>query len=140
MNKQRLSNGPLCRALMQAIAASVDGSARRYVDYLRHGPKSRVDEDMGRHILALATARLSDEQMDELEAAFRQIQEELLGWLFSVIDGGTQPPGFPDEIRLVNMDSGEVICPEGLEWAFGGAIAQWRSQSRDRATSAPEGE
>ncbi len=93
MSKQTLSGGALCDALMREIPAAVHASARRYVGYLRHGPGSRIGEDMGRQILALASAHLLDEQLDELEAALRQIQEELLGWLFSLIDGNTQPLG-----------------------------------------------
>jgi len=139
MAEAKLPREDLCESLMRVICAAMHGAAKRYVDYLRHGPKSRVDEDMGRHILALAPAQLTLEQLDALETALCQIQEELLGWLFSIVDGATQPAGFPDKMRLVNMDTGEVICPEGLEWAFGGALAAWRSQSKGNDSGKPEG-
>ncbi len=128
MSERKLSSEALCEALMDEICRAIYGGAKRQVDYLRYGPRTLVDEHMGSHMLALAPARLTEQQLEELEAAFRQLQEELVGWLFSVIDGGTKPFGFPDEIRLVNMDTGEAICSGELAWEFSGALVDWQKR------------
>jgi len=131
MSKEKLTGQDLCRDFMKEICKAMYGGAKRQVDLLRYAAKTPVDKDMGRHVLALASLQLTDQQLDALEAAFRQTQEHLAGWLFSLIDGSSQPPGWPDEIRLVNMDTGEIICPEGLQWAFGLALAEYRAQLSD---------
>ncbi len=128
MSHERLSGEALCKAFMDQVCKDIYGGAKRQVDYLRFGPKNRVDEDMGRHILSLSSLQLTEQQLNALEAAFRQTQEHLIGALFTLIDGSRQPPGWPDEIRLLNMDTGEIICPGGLEWVFGLALAEHRAK------------
>lgn len=134
MQQEKLSGPALCQALMQEVCTAIYGGARRQVDFLRYGAKTPVEADMGKDILTLSSAQLTEQQLDALEAAFRQTQEHLLGGLFALIDGSAQPPGWPNEIRLVNMDTGEVICPEGLQWAFGMALAEYRAQQERKST------
>ena len=131
MSDRKLTGEALCCALMNEVYETIYGGARRQIRYLREGAKSSGEEYMGRHILALASARLTDEQLDALEGALRQVQEELMDWLFCIIEGSAQPEGFPDEIRLVNMDTGETICPDGLTWAFAGAGLEWRERTEE---------
>lgn len=138
MQQEKFSGQALCEDLMHRMCAAIYGGARRQVNLLRYGAKTPVEADMGRHILALTSVQLTEQQLDALEAAFRQTQEHLLGGLFALIDGSAQPPGWPDEIRLVNMDTGEVICPEGLQWAFGMALAEYRAQQEQERKSADQ--
>jgi hypothetical protein len=122
---------------MQTICEAIYGGAKRQVDYLRYGTKTRVEEDLGKHIRTLVPLQLTEQQLTELEAAFRQVQEHLIGSLFALVDGSRQPPGWPNEIRLVNFDTGAVICPGGLEWAFGLALAQYRASIEGGVPTSP---
>lgn len=131
MGADKLSGEALCRAFMQDVRRSIFAIAKTQVDYLRHGAGTTAANHMGRYILALTSAHLDDDQLDALEATLRQVQEHSLASLFSLIDGTSQPLGFPDEIQLVNMDTEEVICPSGLEWALGMALAEWRARQKD---------
>lgn len=128
MNTGGNTTDALCQALMREICKAAYGSAKRQVNYLRLGVKSPIEEDLGRYVIPLASLHLTPEQLDSLEKAFVHLQEHLIAWLFSIIDGSTQPPGWPSEVRLVNVDTNEVICPGGLEWSFGLALAEYRSQ------------
>lgn len=136
MSQGKLSGQALCKALMETVCEAIYGGAKRQIDYLRYGARTRVEEDLGRHILTLASLQLTEQQLNALEAAFRQVQEHLIGALFALIDGSSQPSGWPDEVRLMNMDTGEVICPEGLEWAFGLALAEYRAHIEGDASRA----
>lgn len=133
MEREKLSNRALCQDFMDRICTAIFGSAKRQVNYLKHGPKTTVEQEMGKYILALSSLDLTKQQLDALESAFRQIQEELISWIFSIIDGSTQPPGWPDEVRLVNMETGEAICPGELERNFGLTLAEHRI--RHKSTS-----
>lgn len=136
-SKERLTGQDFCQDFMEEICKTIYGGAKRQVDLLRYGAKTPLDENMGRHILPLTSLQPTNQQLDALEAAFRQTQEQLIGWLFSLIDGGSQPPGWPDELRLVDMETGEVICPDGLEWSFGLALAEYRSRSDEERSTHP---
>lgn len=124
MNQNKLSNELLCLDLMHRLCQTISTSSRKQVDYLRYGAKTAIEQDLGKHILALATSELTENQLMALEAAFCQVQEHLLAGLFALIDGSAQPSGWPEEIRLMNSDTGEPICPNGLEWTFGLALIE----------------
>lgn len=118
---------------MQEISKAIHGSAKRQVDYLRNGAETLPDKELGKHILSLSSLHLTEPQLNALEASLRQVQEELIGWLFSLIDGSTRPPGWPDTIRLFNMDTNETICLENLEWAFALAMGEYKDQLKGDA-------
>lgn len=128
MSEFKLSGPPFCRAFMHEICRAIHAYAQGKTDLLRYGPQTPVQEETGKNVLKLRSANLTEEQIDALENAFREVQVSILARLFSLIDGSSQPPRWPDEIRLVNMDTGEVICPDGLEWNFGLALAEYRAQ------------
>lgn len=113
---------------MHEICRSIYAYARGKTDLLRYGPQTSVQEETGKNVLRLRTANLTEEQIDALEGAFQEVQVSILARLFSLIDGSSQLPSWPDEIRLVNMDMNEVVCPEGLEWVFGLALAHYRDR------------
>jgi hypothetical protein len=128
VSQEKLSSQDLCQLLMQEVSKAIYGSAKRQVNYLRNGTETLLDKELGKHILNLSSLQLTEQQLNALEASFRQVQEELIGWLFSLIDGNTRPPGWPDTIRLVNMDTNEIICPENLEWAFAVVMGEYEDQ------------
>ena len=128
MNERKLSGKPFCQAFMSQIVSDIFIIAQRRADWLRFGPTERWEADLGKHVLPLRSLPLTEEHITMLEMAFREVQESILGSLFALIDGSSQPPGWPDEIRLMNTDTMEVICPEGLQWAFGLALADYRGQ------------
>lgn len=131
MSEKKLTGEALCRAIMCDIHYTIDSNCKRMIRYLRHGVRSPGEEHFARHILKLAAAQLTPEQIDALEETLRQVQEDLMDAFFCVIEGSAQPEGFPDEIRLVNMDTGEEICPDGLTWAFAGAGREWRARTEE---------
>lgn len=137
MSSAKLSTQEVCQALMHDVAESVYWSARRQVDFLRYGARDRLEADIGKHILTLASLPFTEQQLTALEAAFRQVQEGVIGWLFSLMDGSSQPPGWPD-LRLVNVDTGEVVCPEALEWEFGLALADYRARLDQETSASPD--
>lgn len=128
MDVPKLPGEDCCRALMNQAHSLIHSYAKRYVDYLRYGLRTKADEHWGRNIVALAPAQLSDEQLRALEATLRQVQEELLDAFLCMIDGSAPPEGFPDEVRLVNMATGEPICPEQLGWVFAGVGLEWHAR------------
>lgn len=128
MSEQKLSGRALCQALMQEVCRTIYLYAEGKADLVRRGAQSALEEDWGKNLLRLRSALATEEQIEALEAVLREVQEDVLGSLFALIDGSSQPPGWPDEIRLVNMDTGEVICPDGLEWNFGLALAEYRAR------------
>lgn len=128
MSELKLSGPLFCQAFMHEVCRAIHAYAQGKTDLLRYGPQTPVQEETGKNVLKLRSANLREEQIDALESAFQEVQVSILARLFSLIDGSSQPPGWPDEIRLVNMDTGEVICPGGLEWAFGLALAEYRAR------------
>ncbi|HRI55951.1 MAG TPA: hypothetical protein PK170_02525 [Anaerolineae bacterium] len=128
MSGQKLSGQALCLALMNEVCRTIYLYAEGRVNLVRHGAQTALEEDWGKNILKLRSALTTEEQIEALEAILHEVQEDVLGSLFALIDGSSQPLGWPDEIRLVNMDTGEVICPEGLEWNFGLALAEYRAR------------
>jgi hypothetical protein len=139
MGEEKLTGEALCRAFMRHIHYMIDSNCRTMTRYLRHGVRSPGEEYFARHILKLVPAQLTSEQIDALEETLRQVQEDLMDAFFCVIEGSAQPEGFPDEIRLLNMDTGEEICPgpDGLTWAFAGAGREWRARVQDEGTAGP---
>jgi hypothetical protein len=131
MSQERLFGKTLCQALMYEVCRAIHAYAEGKTDLLRHGPRNRIQEETGKNILAIRSINMTEEQLDALEASFREVQISVVARLCSLIDGSSQPPGWPEEIRLVNMDTGEVICPDGLEWALGLALAEYRAQLGD---------
>jgi len=129
MSVSRLTGTAFCRAFMEQVVSDLHVMAEQTTKLLRVGPQEKWEAELGKNILTLRSLPLTEEHIAALESAFQQIQENILGALFALIDGSAQPPGWPDEIRLVNMDTGEVICPDGLEWAFGLALAEYRDRS-----------
>lgn len=129
MSVSRLTGTAFCRAFMEQVVSDLHVIAEQTTKLLRVGPQEKWEAELGKNILTLRSLPLTEEHIAALESAFQQIQENILGALFALIDGSAQPPGWPDEIRLVNMDTGEVICPDGLEWAFGLALAEYRDRS-----------
>ena len=129
MSVSRLTGTAFCRAFMEQVVSDLHVMAEQTTKLLRVGPREKWEAELGKNILTLRSLPLTEEHIAALESAFQQIQENILGALFALIDGSAQPPGWPDEIRLVNMDTGEVICPDGLEWAFGLALAEYRDRS-----------
>jgi hypothetical protein len=128
MGEERLTGERLCKALMDDIHEMIDGNAKRLADHLRYGPQAHWAHYDGRHILALAAAELTAKQIDALEETLRQVQRELVHSFLCLIDGNRQPEGFPDMIRLVDMDTGKPICPGELTWAFSHARPDWLTQ------------
>ncbi len=113
------SSESYCFALMKDVAEAIIGGSKRTVGYLREEPKNPRDRDMGKHISnALRKANLSGEQLDELEKAFIQEQQLLVGWIFSVLDQGIPEPGLPKKVSLVNMDTNEEVSPGSLNDVF----------------------
>jgi len=129
MSVSRLTGTAFCRAFMEQVVSDLHVMAEQTTKLLRVGPQEKWEAELGKNILTLRSLPLTEEHIAALESAFQQVQENILGALFALIDGSAQPPGWPDEIRLVNMDTGEVICPDGLEWAFGLALAEYRDRS-----------
>jgi len=129
MSVSRLTGTAFCRAFMEQVVSDLHVIAEQTTKLLRVGPQEKWEAELGKNILTLRSLPLTEEHIAALESAFQQVQENILGALFALIDGSAQPPGWPDEIRLVNMDTGEVICPDGLEWAFGLALAEYRDRS-----------
>lgn len=129
MSVSRLTGTAFCRAFMEQVVSDLHVMAEQTTKLLRVGPQEKWEAELGKNILTLRSLPLTEEHIAALESAFQQIQENILGALFALIDGSAQPPGWPDEIRLVNMDTGEVICPDGLEWAFSLALAEYRDRS-----------
>ena len=114
-----------CQEFMIEVAQAFLGNSRRTVDYLRYGTQTIVDKDMGRNIIgALSSVELSDDQIDMLEKPFNQAQEHLLAWVLAEIDGNAQKPDWPDRIRLVDLDTSEVICDGNLQWMFASALLE----------------
>ncbi len=138
MSSAKLSTQEVCQALMREVCEAIYGSARRQVDFLRYGARDRLEADIGKHILTLASLPFTEQQLTALEAAIRQAQEETIGWLFSLLDGSSQPPGWPDALRLVNMDTGEAICPEAFKWEFGLALADYRARLDQETRASPD--
>ncbi len=132
MKERRLTKEELCQELMRDTCDAIYRSAAAYLGLLRNGPNNRADQHRGEEILALASLPFSEEQLHALEKLLRKVQEHAIGTLFALIDGSAQPPGWPDELRLVNMDTGEIICPERLEWEFGGAVVARRAQAEKK--------
>jgi hypothetical protein len=137
MGEGKLAGEALCRAIMCDIHYTIDSNCKRMTRYLRDGVRSPGEAYFARHILKLAPAQLTPEQIDALEETLRQVQEDLMDAFFCVIEGSAQPEGFPDEIRLVNMDTGEEICPHGLTWAFARAARERRARVQDEGTAGP---
>ncbi|PKO20280.1 MAG: hypothetical protein CVU38_20955 [Chloroflexi bacterium HGW-Chloroflexi-1] len=129
MTNPKLSGLPFCQAFMHEVCRAIYAYARGKTGLLRYGPQTPVQEETGKTVLKLRSANLTEEQIYALEGAFQEVQVSILARLFSLIDGSSQPPGWPDEIRLVNTDTGEEICPDGLEWVFGLALAEYRDRS-----------
>jgi len=127
----RFTGMAFSRTFMEQIVCDMYAIAEQTTKLLRVGPQETWEAELGKSILALRSLPLTEEHIAALEIALRQIQESILSALFALIDGSAQPPGWPDEIQLVNMDTGEVICPEGLEWAFGLALAERRARSAE---------
>lgn len=128
MSEQMLSGQTLCQALMYEVCRTVYLYAKGRADLLRRGTPTALEKDWGKNVLRFRSVLTTEEQIAALEALLREVQEDVLGSLFALIDGSSQPPGWPNEIRLVNMDMNEEICPEGLEWAFGLALVQYRDR------------
>ncbi|MFN8471517.1 MAG: hypothetical protein U0822_04805 [Anaerolineae bacterium] len=135
MSDNTMSMPTLCQALMSILTSTISTYAKGKADLAHYGPKTPVEEHLGRHVLGLRNALRTESDFLALEASLRQVQEEILGVLFALIDGSMQPPDWPNEIRLVNMDTGEVICPDSLQWAFGIALAKYRATSSDQEQS-----
>jgi hypothetical protein len=133
MSQEKLTTEAFCSEFMRLIAETIYDGARTYVNVLKHGATSTIEEDMFADILKLRSHDFSEEQYLALEATLCQVQEHLLAWVFAVIDGSAQPQGWPEEIRLMNMDTGEVICPGGLEWELGGALVEDRARRRENS-------
>jgi hypothetical protein len=138
MSKQMLVGQALSQAFMHEVCRTIYLYAKGSIDLLRRSNLTALEEDWGKNVLKLRSVLTTEEQIAALEALLREVQEDVLGSLFALIDGSSQPPGWPDEMRLVNMDTNEVICPEGLEWAFGLALAEYRA--RLAATNSTETE
>ncbi|MER3515462.1 MAG: hypothetical protein C4310_14575 [Chloroflexota bacterium] len=136
MRSDDLSGQALCQALMQEVCRTVYLYAKGRANIVRRGAQNAVEADWGKNALKLRSVLTTEEHILALEAVLREVQEDVLGSLFALIDGSSQPPGWPDEIRLVNMDTGEVICPEGLQWAFGMALAEYQAQQEQERKSA----
>ncbi len=139
MSADKLTGDALCKAMMLDTCKCIHLAARAHVDALRYGPETLVRRHASRHILALASAQLTANQLDALEAALRQVQEETVGALLSLVDGSRQPAGFPEKIRLIDMDTGEEICPGGLQWAFSAALVEWRARPVNEETTNRDG-
>lgn len=140
MSDERLRGDALCRAIMWDMHRTTGGISRRMAGYLRHGVKCGGDEYSARNISKLASANLTHEQIDALEETLRQVQEELIDVFLGIIDRGRQPQGFPDQIRLVDMDTGEPICPEFLAATFSMVGLDYYEQRRRGGTGATGGE
>jgi hypothetical protein len=128
MQEEKLSGEAFCKVFMSLIVETIYDGAAGYVNVLRYGAKSPIEEDVFADILKLRSHNFSEEQYHALAATLCQVQEHLLGWIFALIDGSAQPPGWPDELRLVNVDSDEIVCPEELEWAFSEALVEYRAR------------
>jgi len=140
VSDERLRGDALCRAIMWDMHRTIDGISRRMAGYLRYGVKSRGDEYSARNISKLASANLTQEQIDALEETLRQVQEEFIDGFFGIVDGGAQPPGFPEQIRLVDMDTGEPICPEFLAATFSMVGLDYYEERRRGGTGDTGGE
>lgn len=112
---------------MQQICRDVYAYAKGKVDLLRCESWTPLERSLGQQIASFHGA-LTEEQLKDFEAVLREVQFNMLGGLFALIDGTRQPPGWPGKIRLVNMDTGEEICPQGLEWALAEAMLEYREQ------------
>ena len=126
MSDDKIPSEEFCQVFMREICRSIYAFARGKVTLLRREAWTALDRSIGEHMLALHGS-LDEEQLNDLEASLREVQFNVLGTLFSLIDGTSQPPGWPDEIRLVNADTGESICQEhDLEGALSRAMLDYQ--------------
>ena len=121
MQADAVYNESFCKAFLMETCRFLYGYAEGKTNLLRYGPQTQVEEEAGENILKLRSADLTAEQIDALEVAFREVTSATLASLFTLIDGARRPSGWPTKIRIVDMDTGEAICPGELDWRFADA-------------------
>lgn len=67
-----------------------------------------------------------DENPNRLKDRLVELQGSVVDHIFSVIDGGSLPTGWP-EIKLVNADTGESLCDD-LAWEMSRVEGEFTSQ------------
>ncbi|ABQ90708.1 hypothetical protein [Roseiflexus sp. RS-1] len=137
MSQAKLSTQEVCQALMREVREAIHGNTQRQVDVLQYDARDRLESDSGKHILALAGLPFTEQQLTALEAAFREAQEDVIGWLFALIDGSRQPPGWASRAPTDKERYGHSHWPGNAQvgvWTGAGSLSRPIGPGYERLT------
>jgi hypothetical protein len=100
------------------------------VELLRHGPQNAVQLEVGKTLLQLRPLGFTEEQLVVFEKALIETQVDIVAYLFSLIDQGAADVRWPEELRLVNFDTNEFLCPGRLAWAFNEELLDYQEKNK----------
>jgi hypothetical protein len=137
MSQAKLSTQEVCQALMREVREAIHGNTQRQVDVLQYDARDRLESDSGKHILALAGLPFTEQQLTALEAACREAQEDVIGWLFALIDGSRQPPGWASRAPTDKERYGHSHWPRNAQvgvWTGAGSLSRPIGPGYERLT------